>query len=89
MTLPLQFTLQARDNRNPERMTQATATVTVNRNEYLAEFQGKPYSTDLSENKNVGSNVITVVARDLDLQVIKGYCKSCTSQGFDFRKIWE
>ena len=43
--------------------------VKVNRNNYLPAFQGQPYNTALSENKGTGNSVLTVVARDQDVQV--------------------
>ena len=67
--LSLQFTVRARDNHAPERTTEVTVLVKVNRNNYLPSFQGQPYNTALSENKGTGNSVLTVVARDQDVQV--------------------
>ncbi len=65
----VQFTVQARDNRSPERTAESTIIVKVNRNKYLPEFQGQPYRAIMSENDKVGGSVFTVRARDRDIQV--------------------
>ncbi len=61
--------MRARDNRQPERDANATVLVKVNRNNALPEFQGQPYRTILSENKQIDGSVFTVRARDRDIQV--------------------
>ena len=64
-----QFLVRVRDNRQPEREANATILIKVNRNNALPEFQGEPYLTILSENKNIDGSVFTVRARDRDIQV--------------------
>ena len=64
-----QFNVRANDNRNPERDANSSILVRVNRNNFLPEFQGKPYEIDVTENNEVGDSVFTIVARDRDIQV--------------------
>lgn len=58
-----------RDNRSPEREDFTSIVIKVGRNDYLPEFQGQPYRTDVSENLEVDGSVFTVLARDRDPNV--------------------
>ena len=61
--------MRARDNHGPEKTTDVTVLIKVNRNNHLPIFQGQPYDVTLSENKGVGQLVYHTVARDKDKQV--------------------
>jgi protocadherin Fat 4 len=62
------FPVQARDNRSPERTVESIILIKVNRNKHLPDFQGQPYRMVLSENAKVSESVMTVRARDNDIQ---------------------
>ena len=62
----MQFRVRVQDNRSPQRQDVASVVVRVGRNDYLPEFQGQPYTTDVSENLQIDGSVFTVLARDRD-----------------------
>ena len=64
-----QFVIRARDNRDPERSANAPIQVKINRNNRNPDFQGQPYRAIITENTAAGGSVLTVVARDRDIQV--------------------
>lgn len=65
----MQMTVRARDQRLNERVTDATVIINVVRNRFLPSFVSEPYVVGVSENTQVGVSIYQVTAVDSDLTV--------------------
>jgi hypothetical protein len=67
----LQFTVQASDQRVPERTANTTVTVTVTKDRFSPQFVRTPYRTETTENTPSGAIIYSTEATDQDLRVGK------------------
>ena len=65
-----QFSVQARDQSDPEKTTSTNVQITISRDEYPPTTTRPSYSRTIDENEKVnGSSLLRIVASDPDLKV--------------------
>lgn len=66
----LQFTVQARDQSEPEKKTAAQVQISLSRDQYPPTVAFPRYEKEITENEGVNSSVVVrIIAQDQDLKV--------------------